>query len=139
MNKTANTFKIIVCLFLVTLYGSKDLSAQFQNIKNDTFWDTKNGEPIYSQGGGIFQFPHPETGEVKYFWYGVHYKQAELYREDPSVTQPRNSFEGVSCYSSTDLVNFEPEGHVLTKEEVFDGSDRAWGWCSTSPASGGCW
>jgi len=102
--------------------------AQSNNIQNDTFWDTKNGKPIYSQGGGIFQFPHPETGEVKYFWYGVHYKQAEMYREDPSVTQPRNNFEGVTCYSSTDLVNWKFEGNVLTPDEVFGDSGRGWGW-----------
>ncbi len=120
--------KTVLVLLATIILNEKFATAQSNNIKNDTFWDTKTGEPIYSQGGGIFEFTHPKTGETKYFWYGVHYKEAELYREDPSVTQPRNSFQGVTCYSSTDLVNWEPEGHVLTKEEVFDGSQRAWGW-----------
>lgn len=93
--------------------------AQSYNIKNDSFWDTKSGKPVYSQGGGIFKFPDPETGKEKYFWYGVHYKQAELYRNDPSVTHSANNFEGVTCYTSDDLVNWEFEANVLTKEEVF--------------------
>jgi hypothetical protein len=128
MNKTGHIFMIALCLFLTTLYASKDTSAQSYNIKNDTFWDTKNGEPVYSQGGGIFKFPDPETGEEKYFWYGVHYKQAEMYRKDPSVTQPRNNFEGVNCYSSTDLANWEFEADVLPPEEVFKDTDRKWAW-----------
>src|SRR5690606_11241039 len=97
-------------------------------IKNDSFWDTKNGKPIYSQGGGIFKFPDPETGEEKYFWYGVHYKQAEMYRQDPSITQPRNNFEGVNCYTSIDLVNWEFEANVLTPDEVFKDTGRRGGW-----------
>lgn len=120
--------KIILAVLTILFMGGICASAQTNNIKNDSFWNTQNGTPIYSQGGGIFQFPHPETGEIKYFWYGVHYKEAELYREDYSTTQPRNSFEGVTCYSSTDLVNWKAEGHVLKKEEVFDGSQRSWGW-----------
>ncbi len=120
--------KIFVCVFITTLSGSKLAWAQSGNIKNDRFWDTKNGKPIYSQGGGIFKFTDEETGKEKYYWYGVHYKQAEMYRQDPSVTQERNSFEGVSCYTSTDLVNWEYEANVLTPEEVFGDAGRRWGW-----------
>ncbi|HYQ56497.1 MAG TPA: family 43 glycosylhydrolase [Draconibacterium sp.] len=117
---------LLVCL-LTFFIGNLAFSQSF-NIKNDSFWDTKNGEPIYSQGGGIFKFPDPKTGEEKYYWYGVHYKEAETYRADNSVTQPRNSFEGVNCYSSTDLVNWEFEADVLAPEEVFSNSNRRWGW-----------
>ncbi len=120
--------KVIVCTLFIAILSNNSVSAQSNNIKNDTFWDTKNGKPIYSQGGGIFKFPDPETGEEKYYWYGVHYKQAETYREDPSVTLERNNFEGVNCYSSTDLVNWEFEADVLTPEEVFSDSNRRWGW-----------
>lgn len=128
MNKTKHIIKIILSLFLVTSWGINETFAQAYNIKNDSFWDTKKGKPIYSQGGGIFKFPDPETGEEKYFWYGVHYKQAEIYRADPSVTQPRNNFEGVTCYSSNDLVNWEFEANVLTPGEIFKDSGRGWGW-----------
>ena len=119
--------KIILAL-LIVVSTCNIVFTLSNNIKNDTFWDTKKGKPIYSQGGGIFKSPDPETGEEKYFWYGVHYKQAELYRDDPSVTQKRNTFEGVNCYSSTDLVNWKFEANVLTPDEVFGDSGRRWGW-----------
>jgi len=121
------TLKIIFCVSLITFFLSEQTFAQSYNINNDSFLDTKNGKPIYSQGGGIFKFPDPETGEEKYYWYGVHYKGAETYREDPSATQRGIGFAGISCYSSTDLVNCEFEAHVLTPDEVFkDG--RKYGW-----------
>ncbi|MBD0822849.1 family 43 glycosylhydrolase [Aestuariibaculum marinum] len=120
---TINAYLTLLAICIATF-----LQAQNNNIKNDSFWDTKNGEPIYSQGGGIFKFLDHETGEEKYYWYGVHYKQAEMYRADPSVTQARNNFVGVSCYTSTDLVNWKFEDNVLTQEEVFKDSERQWAW-----------
>jgi hypothetical protein len=125
----SNTGLIIVLLgFLASQIGNTSYS-QTNNIKNDTFWDTVEGRPIYSQGGGIFKFQHPETGKEKYFWYGVHYQQAEAYRQDPSMTQQGIAFNSVTCYSSTDFVNWEFEGDVLSQEEVFNNSGgrrRTW-------------
>jgi len=121
------TLKIILSVCLFTISFSELAFAQSNNIRNDSFWDTKNGKPIYSQGGGIFKFSDPKTGEEKYYWYGVHYKGAETYREDPSSTKRGIGFEGVTCYSSTDLVNWEFEAHVLTPDEVLkDGRRRGW-------------
>ncbi|MFD0990120.1 family 43 glycosylhydrolase [Mariniflexile jejuense] len=107
-------------LFLVLLWfcSNYTLVAQTLNIKNDRFWDTKNGEPIYSQGGGIFKFTDPNTNIGKYYWYGVQYNEAELYRNNPTVTQPNATFLSVTCYTSTDLVNWDSEKPVLTKEEI---------------------
>ncbi|UOQ68805.1 hypothetical protein [Hymenobacter volaticus] len=62
--------------------------AQKLNIKNDIFWNTKDGQPIYSQGGGIFKFKDPKSSQEKYYWYGVHYKEAETYRASPNKTLP---------------------------------------------------
>lgn len=92
--------------------------GQQQNIKNDVFWNTQDGQPISSQGGGIFKFADPVTGEKKYYWYGVHYEEADTYRNNPSVTLPNATFQSVSCYSSTDLVNWTFEKDVLTKAET---------------------
>lgn len=92
--------------------------AQMQNIKNNRFWDTANGQPIFSQGGGIFQFIDPKSGTEKYFWYGVEYREASIYRNDPSVTLASDFFLGVTCYSSTDLVNWKSEGYVLTRKDI---------------------
>lgn len=98
--------------------------AQAVNIRNDQFWNTKDGQPVYSQGGGIFRFADPATGTKKYYWYGVHYKQADAYRADPSRTQQGSTFESVTCYSSTDLVNWSFERDVLTRNELMKHEDR---------------
>lgn len=120
------SFRSISLLLLFVVFGDT-VQSQTHKISNDTFWNTQEGTPIYSQGGGIFKFPDPITGMEKYYWYGVHYQQAEAYRKDPSITQERNDFESVTCYSSTDLVNWHFEGDVLTKEELArKGSRPTW-------------
>ncbi|HRZ98361.1 MAG TPA: family 43 glycosylhydrolase, partial [Paludibacter sp.] len=106
---------IIFILFFISINGY----GQSGNIKNNVFWNTADGKPIYSQGGGIFRFADPLTEVKKYYWYGVHYLEAESYRNDPSFTYTKKcTFESVTCYSSVDLVNWTFEGDVLTKEEV---------------------
>jgi hypothetical protein len=112
-----------MCLLIGTTGA---LKAQPHNIKNDIFWNTKDGQPIYSQGGGIFRFADPVTGAKKYYWYGVHYMAADKYRADPSVTQSSSAFQSVTCYSSTDLVNWTSEGDVLTKENANQGGRGGW-------------
>ena len=102
---------LIVCSYI-------NLSAQPALIQNDSFWFTKDGQPIYSQGGGIFRFKDPISGIEKYYWYGVRYKEAETYRLNPAVTLPTSTFESVTCYSSTDLVNWSFENNVLTMAEL---------------------
>ena len=84
--------------------------------ENDIFWHDTDGNPIYSQGGGIFKF---ETdGEEKYYWYGVRYQEAEEYYENPLSSKSNNHFVSVTCYSSTDLVNWTFEGNVVTREQL---------------------
>lgn len=122
LTKSITIFAILMMFCLPT-----SVDAQMQNIKNNKFWDTVDGQPIYSQGGGVFTFTDPKTGTSKYYWYGVHYKEAELYRADPSFTQPRNRFESVTCYTSTDLVNWTSEGPVLTRDELERNYERN-GW-----------
>lgn len=108
--------------------GERDAHSRGEEKKivNDIFWDTVDGHPIYSQGGGIFRYPDAETGEMHYYWYGVRYAEAARYREDPSVTWPRCTFEAVTCYRSDNLVDWTFVGDVLTREEV-DKYGRA-GW-----------
>ena len=111
----------LIILFLVA--GTTSIiKAQIPTIKNDTFWNTSDGKPIYSQGGGVFRFADPLTGFIKYYWYGVHYKEAEAYQANPAITQTKNTFESVTCYSSIDAVNWTFEADVLTKEEVLNHS-----------------
>ncbi|MGM8363717.1 family 43 glycosylhydrolase [Flavobacterium sp. ARAG 55.4] len=116
----------LLCIGIFFLFCSVDLSAQNKNIKNDVFWDTQEGRPIYSQGGGIFRFPDPQTGIEKYYWYGVHYEEAEKYRKNPVKKYDHCSFKSVSCYSSTDLVNWTFERDVLTNTSETPQSWRTW-------------
>lgn len=120
--KQTLTYLSLLTLLLTTINST----AQSFNIKNDIFWNTQDGKPIYSQGGGIFKFKDPQTLQEKYYWYGVHYKEAETYRANPSVTLPNATFEAVTCYSSTDLVNWKFENNVLTKEEAFPDGKKTW-------------
>jgi hypothetical protein len=113
----------IIALCLIALLYSY---AQPFNIKNDVFWNTVNGNPISSQGGGIFKFADSVTGKEKYYWYGVYYEEADIYRNNPSVTLPRATFKSVTCYTSTDLVNWVFEADVLTKDEVIKPGTKSW-------------
>jgi len=124
MKKQLN--KIVFLFLLAIIHQQSAVNAQSLNIKNDVFWNTKDGQPIYSQGGGIFRFTDPQSGVEKYYWYGVHYKEAETYRNDPSVTQGRNTFQAVTCYSSTDLVNWTFEKNVLTRAELDQHGRTTW-------------
>lgn len=86
------------------------------DIQNDIFWRDTDGNVIYSQGGGIFQF-----GDT-YYWYGVKYDEAEKYAKNPAAgpysTDPSPEFVGVTCYTSKDLVSWKYEGLVVDREEV---------------------
>lgn len=113
------TLLLVFCPMLI-------VTSQTLNIKNDRFWDTKSGEPIYSQGGGIFKFSDPKTKLEKYYWYGVEYEEASLYRNNPSITQPNATFTSVTCYTSNDLVNWESEKPVLIKEEINKNGRTGW-------------
>ncbi len=115
-------------VFMLGGYLFYSAKAQELSIKNDSFWYTNNNLPINSQGGGIFKFSDPISGEKKYYWYGVHYAEADIYRDNPSVTQKNATFESVTCYSSTNLVNWTFEGDVLTKDELKKRSDYRKTW-----------
>lgn len=119
------TLALLVLVGTLEIATLNNLSAQKLNVKNDVFWNTKDGQPINSQGGGIFKFADPVTGVKKQYWYGVHYAEADSYRNNPSVTPPNATFESVTCYSSTDLVNWTFEGDVLTKAET-NKSGKTW-------------
>lgn len=118
--------RIIALAALAALFQSVCAFASTP-IRNDVFKYTAEGTPIYSQGGGIFRFTDPQTGKPAYYWYGAWYAEAEQYLQDPSVTLSGNRMKGVSCYKSTDLVNWTDVGPVLTAEEVGGGRPRV-GW-----------
>ncbi|THV36464.1 family 43 glycosylhydrolase [Glycomyces buryatensis] len=85
------------------------LQSTFETITNNTFWRDTAGNPIYSQGGGVFKF-----GDT-YYWYGVHYRGAESYLANPTQKYDNQvSFRSIPVYSSQDLVNWKFENNVAT-------------------------
>ncbi|WP_443937214.1 family 43 glycosylhydrolase [Pedobacter sp. MW01-1-1] len=110
-------------LFCTIHFG---VQAQSLKIKNDIFWDTADQRAIYSQGGGIFKFIDPQSKQQKYYWYGVQYAEASLYRQNPTIKYDNATFESVYCYSSLDLVNWTSERSVLTKEELAHYGGKTW-------------
>ncbi|MEU4836576.1 family 43 glycosylhydrolase, partial [Streptosporangium sp. NPDC023615] len=103
---------------LVTAAGNLTAADEgtFQTITNDTFWNDTGGNPIYSQGGGVFKF-----GDT-YYWYGVHYTGAELYRANPTRKYDGDvSFVSIPVYSSKDLVNWKFESRVATRSTGLSG------------------
>ncbi|MCI9846376.1 family 43 glycosylhydrolase [Flavobacterium pectinovorum] len=115
----------VLLMTILALSIIMNVNAQKDNIKNDVFWNTKDGQPLNSQGGGIFKFSKPVGGVQKYYWYGVQYEEANIYRNAPYITLPNATFKSVTCYSSTDLVNWTFEGDVVTKEDV-NKSGKTW-------------
>ncbi|MBB2947317.1 hypothetical protein FB565_007085 [Actinoplanes lutulentus] len=99
-------------------------AGTFQTITNDTFWRDTSGNPIYSQGGGVFRF-----GDT-YYWYGVHYLGAEHYLANPTRKyNTETTFVAIPVYSSQDLVNWTFERNVATAATTFpDGSNLSSGW-----------
>ena len=80
-----------------------------QTIRNDSFWKDTEGNLIASQGGGVFKF-----GDT-YYWYGVHYAEADLYAVSPTRKHPRATFASIRVYSSKDLVNWDFENEVADR------------------------
>lgn len=118
---TLRTAVVCVLALIVSARGhaaAADSTGTFGKIRNDCFWYAADSIPVYSQGGGIFRFTDPATGMEKYYWYGVRYEEAEAYLKDPSVTPGSVTFRSVTCYSSTDLVNWKFEGDVFDREEL---------------------
>lgn len=72
-------------------------------IINDRFWLDTDGTPIYSQGGGVLQ-----VGDT-YYWYGVTYRGAVSYAANPDGKNGDIAFEGITTYSSKDLVSWKLE------------------------------
>ncbi|MWV58987.1 carbohydrate-binding protein [Rathayibacter sp. VKM Ac-2754] len=88
-------------------------NGSLETIENNRFWLDTAGDPIFSQGGGIFRF-----GD-RYYWYGVEYTGSQLYYDNPTRTYTRAGevdFVAVTAYSSDDLVNWTFENDVATRD-----------------------
>lgn len=118
----------IFCAALAVAASALTSASEFKTVNNNTFWKTVDGDTIYSQGGGIFRFPDPETGRKHYYWYGARYREAVKYAKAPVTASYSNSthFEAVTCYRSDNLSDWTYVGD-LVDEKTFDGILRpAW-------------
>ncbi|HKT04988.1 MAG TPA: family 43 glycosylhydrolase [Rugosimonospora sp.] len=98
-------------------------AGTFETITNDSFWTDINGNPIYSQGGGVFRF-----GDT-YYWYGVHYVGAEDYRANPTKKYDNEvTFVSIPVYSSQDLVHWKFENNVATTATTLPDGSPLSGW-----------
>lgn len=82
-----------------------------QTIINDRFWKDSAGTPIYSQGGGVLQVADT------YYWYGVKYAGTVAYAENP-VDNDNTGFQGITTYSSKDLVNWKLEASGARRRKM---------------------
>ncbi|WP_425503645.1 glycoside hydrolase family 43 protein [Luteolibacter flavescens] len=95
-------------LTLAALVASLHAAEPMTSIRSGEVWQDTDGEMINAHGGGVL------FHEGTYYWYGE-MKQGETYL--PEVNKSwggtRVDVTGVSCYSSTDLMNWKKEGNVL--------------------------
>lgn len=93
-------------------------------IRNDSWWNTVDGKPIYSNGSGCYFY------EGRWYWYGCRYEEAERARFDSAfrvdVGGLHTTFVGVTCYSSDDLVNWRGEGIVYAGEGAESEAHGRW-------------
>jgi len=85
-------------------------------IQNDVFWKDTDGNPIYTQGGGVLKV------DSTYYWYGVRYDGADDYYNNPGAGKNSGyQFNTMTCYSSTDLANWKFEGDLLSTADGLGG------------------
>lgn len=126
MNYKMKRALMLLAMTAAMTNGSAKPENTERTIRNDCFWQTVDGETIYSQGGGIFRFEDPETKKMRYYWYGVKYYAAEEYRKDPSVTLPNAQYDCVTCYVSDDFTNWKSLGEAVSHEEIDKHAGRTW-------------
>lgn len=105
--------KSLFSLFIV-LAGAANLAlAQTGTEKQDSFqpgeiWEDTEGMHINAHGGGIL------VHDGIYYWFGEHKTSGRM---------GNRAMVGVSCYSSTDLINWKNEGIALSVDNEGSGSD----------------
>ncbi len=101
--KFIHYLKITVLLLMLT----HTLGSHAKDIVNGEVWLDTSGNPINAHGGGIMYH------NGKYYWYGEYKKDKTVLPEGAGWESYRTDVGGVSCYSSTDLVNWTFERIVL--------------------------
>jgi beta-xylosidase len=84
-------------------------------------WPDTNGEHINAHGGGIL------FKDGFYYWFGEYKLEGKQEINQVGFDVSQSSDGGVSCYSSTDLMNWKNEGVVLSVDYENPDSDIAYG------------
>jgi hypothetical protein len=92
-----------VLIYLLVMLAQNVLSHEIKTFSPSEIWPDNRGKHINAHGGGIIY--HDDT----YYWYGEH-------KNDTT----NSAYEGVTCYSSGDLLNWKYEGVALSvsKDEL---------------------
>jgi hypothetical protein len=85
----------LASLLICTSINCQDLNHSF---KPGQIWPDNEGRHINAHGGGIIYYNN------RYYWFGEY--------RSPRSAKDKNQY-GVSCYSSSDLLNWKNEGIVL--------------------------
>jgi beta-xylosidase len=105
-------------IFALLVWATRSPAA---TIQNDVFWKDVAGDFLYSQSGTIMK-----VGGT-YYWWGNKYRNAVFYAGDPAATRRSGGgFDAVTCYSSSDLVNWKFENNVLVPGTVPGSASAAW-------------
>lgn len=96
-----------IFLFLFLAVAALTVKAQNKAFKPGEVWKDVNGNPINAHGGGLLFY------NGTYYWYGEIKKGKTSKVPDSNWENFRVVAGGVSCYSSTDLLNWKYEGVAL--------------------------
>jgi hypothetical protein len=105
--------KNIVVSFLLLLGAVTTQAQKLTSITPAKVWLDNRGVPINAHGGGILFHKN------KYYWYGEHKLEGK--------SEAQFADGGIHCYSSTDLINWNDEGLVLSVDYRDSTSDLAYG------------
>lgn len=108
---------LILAAAVISTAPANATAAQTEFVPGEIWLDT-DGAPINAHGGGVLFH-----GGV-YYWYGE-FKTGKTYLPDSNKSWggTRVDVAGVSCYSSTDLLNWKNEGIVLAADSGDTKSD----------------
>lgn len=90
MNKNVKKYAVFILVCALTAIRSVAVVTQGE------IWPDTHGNHINAHGGCVLYY------DGKYYWYG-----------EQRPTEKGDIQKGVNCYSSSDLVNWQPEGLVL--------------------------
>ena len=117
---------IIMCMALLPFYATATQPASKPPVPKNTkalvkqskfypgkIWNDSEGKVINAHGGGVLYH------EGIYYWYGEHKIRGK--------SEKTKADGGIHCYSSTDLINWDDEGVVMSVDYENEDSEISYG------------